>query len=95
MTNESDQQEERWKSFVDGYRNRNSTEWSAWPDKDKLLAKVGNEDIAIAVYGVNGEDWKLWLNYRSNALDRKTPLECLKTAEGTALVKKTLMRMHT
>jgi len=90
LSGQEDLDEKDWQDFVDGYR----ADWIACKEKSAILAEVGSEDLAIALHGVLLSRWRAWLDRPSDALNGKSAKECLKTKEGTKLVKQVLMRMH-
>lgn len=67
-------------------------EWAACPFQQPLLDRVGDEEIAVVVYGSLLDGSLEWLERNVPALDGATPLDCLRTAAGARRLKECLLR---
>ncbi|BBM02233.1 MbcA/ParS/Xre antitoxin family protein [Microbulbifer sp. GL-2] len=60
----------------------------------ELIDYVGDKEIAAVIKYHFRATYKNWLTSKVDALDGKTPSECLKSERGRSQLKEILMRMH-
>ncbi|WP_288129074.1 antitoxin Xre/MbcA/ParS toxin-binding domain-containing protein [Microbulbifer sp.] len=81
--------ETHWKNYSDIFLE----DFKDAEHKD-LLNYVRQRDIAAVIDFHIGSNYKTWLKSRIDALNGKTPNECLTTHEGTEQLKDMLMKIH-
>lgn len=79
-----------WEAFVDVF----AEEWKRCAFADELLSWCGgHRDIAMAVYGVMGEDARRWMETEIPALDELRPRECIASERLRKRLRSMLMRI--
>ncbi|NGY04734.1 DUF2384 domain-containing protein [Solimonas terrae] len=69
-------------------------QWAGFPERANLLAAVGGSvELARPIAAKVGANYSAWLQSSIAALDRTTPIECLRSSAGIQRLKTCLMRM--
>jgi hypothetical protein len=79
-----------WQRFVDVFR----ADWAKRVDKDKYIAALGDEELAIVLAASLGDQSISWLKTPIAALNQRSPAAVLREEPlGKKILRTLLMRM--
>jgi hypothetical protein len=82
--------DEAWETFVDASR----PSWATFAEKELLISKVQDEDLAIVLASLIGANAINWLDVQVPALTHWSPIEVLtRHPDGINIIRALLMRM--
>ena len=82
--------DDAWYNFVQVF----SGVWNDCDCQDEIIQKLnGQKDIAMVIYGINGNNWATWIDLPIPALDGVSPVECVVEPMLVKRLRTMLMRL--